>query len=80
LKEKISSTLVISLPDLRHPLEILTDAINYAIKVVLLQHGNPICFHSETFNGFVINYPRYDKDLYALVQSVKKWEHYLLGK
>jgi hypothetical protein len=47
---------------------------------VLLQHGKPICFHSETFNGAVINYPTYDKELYALVQSVKKWKHYLLGK
>jgi hypothetical protein len=47
---------------------------------VLLQYGKPICFHSETFNGAVINYPTYDKELYALVQSVKKWKHYLLGK
>jgi hypothetical protein len=47
---------------------------------VLLQYGKPICFHSETFNGVVINYPTYDKELYALVQSVKKWKHYLLGK
>jgi hypothetical protein len=28
----------------------------------------------------VINYPTYDKELYALVQSVKKWKHYLFGK
>jgi hypothetical protein len=28
----------------------------------------------------MINYPTYDKELYALVQSVKKWKHYLLGK
>ena len=26
------------------------------------------------------NYPTYDKELYALVQSVKKWKHYLIGK
>jgi hypothetical protein len=33
-----------------------------------------------TFNQDVVNYPTYDKELYALVQSVKKWKHYLLGK
>jgi hypothetical protein len=80
LKEKISSVPVLALPNLRQPFEIQTDASNYAMGVVLLQHGKPICFHSETFNGVVINYPTHDKELYALVQSVKKWKHYLLGK
>jgi hypothetical protein len=80
LKEKTSSAPVLALPDLRQPFEIQTDASNYAMGVVVLQHGNPICYHSETFNGVVINYPTYDKELYALVQSVKKWKHYLLGK
>jgi hypothetical protein len=43
----------------------------------VLQHGKPICFHYETFNGVMINYPTYDKELYALVLSVKKWKHYV---
>jgi hypothetical protein len=80
LKEKISSTPVLALPNLRQPFEIQTDASHYAMGAVLLQYGKPICFHSETFNSAVINYPTYDKELYALVQSVKKWKHYLLGK
>ena len=37
-----------------------------------MQHGKPICYHYETFNSAVVNYPTYDKELYALVQSVKK--------
>jgi hypothetical protein len=61
LKEKINSTPVLALPNLRQPFEIQTDASNYAMGVVLLQYGKPICFHSETFNGAVINYPTYDK-------------------
>jgi hypothetical protein len=80
LKEKINSTPVLALPNLRQPCEIQTDASNYVMGVVLLQHGKPICFHSKTFNGAMINYPTYDKELYALVQNVKKWKHYLLGK
>jgi hypothetical protein len=80
LKENISSTQVLALLDLRQPFEIQTDASNYAMGEILFQHGKPICFHYETFNGVVINYHTYDKELYALVQSVKKWKHYLLGK
>jgi hypothetical protein len=67
LKEKISSAPVLSLPNLGQPFETQTDASNYAMGAVLLQHGKPICFHSETFNGVMINYPTYDKELYALV-------------
>jgi Ni,Fe-hydrogenase I cytochrome b subunit len=37
-----------------------------------------ICFMGG--GGGVINYHTYDKELYALVQYVKKWKHYLMGK
>ena len=57
LKEKISSTPVLSLPDLRQSFEIQADAIEYAMGTVLMQHGKPIYFHSKTFNGAVIKYP-----------------------
>jgi hypothetical protein len=47
---------------------------------ILMQYHNPICYHFETFNQAGFNYPTYDRKLYALFQSVKKWKHYLLGK
>ena len=80
LKEKISTTPVLALPDLQHPFEIETDASDYAMGAVLMQHGKPIFYHSKTFTSAVVIYPTYDKELYALVQSVKKWKHYLMGK
>ena len=46
---------------------------------VLMQYRKPIYYHSETFNQDVVNYLTYDKDLYALFQSVNKWKYYLLG-
>ena len=80
MKEKISTTPVLALPDLQRSFEIQTDASDYAMGVVLTQHGKPICYHFETFNSAVVNYPTYDKELYALVQRVKKWKRYLMGK
>ena len=68
------------MPDLQQSFEIETNASDYAMGAVLMQHKKPICYHSETFTTTVINYPTYDKKLYALVQSVKKWKHYLMGK
>ena len=80
LKQKINSAPVLAFPDLKQPFEIQTDANVYTMGAVILQHGKPISFHSDIFNGVVINYPTYDKKLYALVQSVKKWKYYLMGK
>jgi len=31
-------------------------------------------------NGATLNYPTYDKDLYALLRSLQTWEHYLVSK
>ena len=47
---------------------------------ILMQGRKLVCYHSETFSTAVSNYPTYDKELYALVQSVKKWKHYIMGK
>jgi hypothetical protein len=38
-----------------------------------MQGGRPVCYHFEVFHGEVLNYPTYDKELYALVQDFKKW-------
>ena len=80
MKEKISTAPVLALPNIKQPFEIETDSNKYAMGAILMQYHKPICYHSETFNQVVVNYPTYDKELYALVQSINKWKHYLLGK
>jgi hypothetical protein len=80
LKEKINTTLVLAFPDLQQPFEIEIDASDYAMGVVLIQMRKPICYYYETFTSAVRNYPTYDKELCALVHSLKKWKHYSMGK
>jgi len=80
LKEKISTAPVLALLNLKQPFKIDIDANICAMVAVLMQYCKLIFYHSETFIQAVVNYPTYDKELYALVQSVKKWKHYLLGK
>ncbi|KAH9296032.1 hypothetical protein KI387_039620, partial [Taxus chinensis] len=50
------------------PFEVETNASDYAMGVVLLQGGKPVCYHSETFTSAVKGYSVYDKEMYALVQ------------
>jgi hypothetical protein len=50
------------------------------MQVVLMQQGKPIAYFSEKLNGPTLNYSVYDKELYALVQSLQKWQHYIWPK
>lgn len=47
---------------------------------ILVQEGKPIFYHYENISGAILNYPTYDKEMYALVQAIKKWKYYLMGK
>jgi hypothetical protein len=80
LKENISTTPVLALSNIQQPFEIKTDAKIFTMDAILMQYCKPICFHSETFNQLFVNYTTYDKELYALVQSINKWKNYLSGK
>ena len=43
-------------------------------------HGRPIAYHSEKLDGARLNYPIYDKELFALVRVLQVWQHYLWPK
>ena len=49
-----------------------TDASDYVMGAILMQESEPICYHFEKFSGAILNYLTYDKEMYALVQAVKK--------
>jgi hypothetical protein len=80
LKLKIGTTPILGFLDLQQYFEIETDASDYSMGALLMEHRNPIYYHSNTFTIVVINYPTYNKELYVLVQSVKKVETLLNGK
>jgi hypothetical protein len=47
------------------------------IGAVLMQEKRPIAYFSEKLNGAALNYPTYDKELYALVRALENWQHYI---
>uniref|UniRef100_A0A2N9H665 Integrase catalytic domain-containing protein n=1 Tax=Fagus sylvatica TaxID=28930 RepID=A0A2N9H665_FAGSY len=47
---------------------------------VLMQEKRPIAYFSEKLNEAALNYPTYDKELYALVRALETWQHYLWPK
>ena len=45
-----------------------------------MQEGKPIAYFSEKLGDAQLNYPVYDKELYALVRVLETWQHCLLPK
>jgi hypothetical protein len=80
MKTNIIQAPFFTLPNLQNPFNMETHASGYSMGVVLMQGGGLIFYHFEVFHGVVINYPTYDKDIYTLVQAIKKWKNYLMGK
>jgi transposase InsO family protein len=66
-------------PDL--PTVIETDSSDYAISAILSQyHGptlHPVAFMSRKMLPAELNYEIHDKELLAIISSIKLWRHYL---
>ncbi len=80
LKSALCSAPVLRLPYMNQPFEIETDASQFAIGAVLKQGGHPVAYHSEALADAKLMYSTYDKEFYSLVQALKQWRHYILGK
>lgn len=62
------------------PFTVETDASDHAIAAVLTQNSRPIAFYSRTLNPSEQNHSAIEKEAYAIVESLKKWRHFLIGK
>ncbi|XP_039069596.1 uncharacterized protein LOC120216163 [Hibiscus syriacus] len=79
LKNVVVNELVFTLLDLEKPLEVETDASDYAIGGVLLQDEHPVAFESMKLNETETRYTSPEKKLLAVIHCLRIWRHYLLG-
>lgn len=70
---------VLSLPDFSLPFTIECDACAFGVGAVLSQNHKPLAYFSQALQGKNLLLSTYDKELLALILSVKKWRQYLLG-
>ncbi|XP_042472345.1 uncharacterized protein LOC122055012 [Zingiber officinale] len=82
LKEALTSAPIIRPPDWSLPFELMCDASDYAVGVVLAQRvdGAPhvICYASKTLDSAQANYTTTEKELLSIVFALDKFRSYLL--
>lgn len=70
LKEAITTTSVLTLPDFNQPFHIECDASGGGIRAVLTQGKRPIAFFSKALLEGSLNKSIYEKELMALVMAI----------
>lgn len=70
----------ITFVDPRKPFTVETDASDFALAATLMQEGKPVAFFSKTISPSERHLPAIEKEAAAIVESIRKWRHYLLGQ
>lgn len=71
---------VLALPDFSLMFDVTTDASGTAIGVILSQNLHPIAFFSKKLCPRMQAASAYEREMYAITNSIKKWRHYCLGR
>ena len=77
LKQAMTTTPVLALPNFTEPFVVETDRSDVGIGAVLMQHGQPVAYLSKAVAKHHKQLSIYEKEFLALIMVVEKWRQYL---
>ena len=80
LKQAMTSTPTLAMPNFNEPFVIEFDASGDGIGVVLTQQGKPIAFMSRALGVSKRSWSIYAREMLAIVHAIQTWRPYLLGQ
>ena len=81
---RLTVALILAIFDPEHEAILETNASDYAISVYLTQKRNDdkiriVAFYARKMTGPELNYNIHDKELLAIVETLREWRVYLEG-
>jgi hypothetical protein len=80
LKERLTTALVLVMPNMEKPFSIYCDVSGQGLGCVLMQDGHVVAYASWQLRKHEVNYPTHDLELAVVVHAPKIWRQYLMGK
>lgn len=80
LKLAMSTTPVLAMPNFKQKFEVHTDASEFGIGAVLVQDGRPLAYLSKALGPRKLGWSVYTKEMLAVLEAVRLWRPYLLGR
>jgi hypothetical protein len=80
LKKKLTTSPVLTMPDIEKPFSIYCDASDQGLGCVLMQDSHVVAYASMQLRKHEEKYPTHDLELATVVYALKIWRHYIIGK
>jgi hypothetical protein len=79
LKKRLTTTPVLTMPDMEKPFSIYCVASDQGLGCVLMQDGHVVAYASRQLRKHEEKYPTHDLELAVVVHALKIWRHYIIG-
>ena len=80
MKRIVGQEVLLADPNYNERFDIHTDASHTQLGAVILQNGKPITFYSQKLNAAQTHYTTTERELLAIVETLKEFRNILLGQ
>ena len=80
LKHALTTPPTLRLPDFSQQFVIECDASGVGLGAILTQQNQPIAYFSKALKGSALALSTYEKEMLAIIEAIRKWRPYLLGR
>jgi hypothetical protein len=80
LKKILTTTPVLTMPNMEKPFSIYCDVSSQGLGCVLMQDSHIMTYASRQLRKQEEKYPTHDLELAVMVHALKIWTHYIIGK